>query len=63
MSKKFLYFNDDILIGKDVWPEDFISPAYGQKVFIFNFFLFVGLLDIFEFVCTILKESKSFWNF
>ncbi|CAH1403368.1 unnamed protein product [Nezara viridula] len=34
LSEKFLYFNDDILIGKDVWPEDFISPAYGQKVYL-----------------------------
>ncbi|XP_066905780.1 N-acetylglucosamine-1-phosphotransferase subunits alpha/beta isoform X2 [Halyomorpha halys] len=34
LSEKFLYFNDDILIGKDIWPEDFISPAYGQKVYL-----------------------------
>lgn len=40
LSEKFLYFNDDILIGKEVWLEDFISPAYGQKVFIFYSFFF-----------------------
>lgn len=34
LSEKFLYFNDDILIGKEVWLEDFISPAYGQKVYL-----------------------------
>lgn len=32
LSEKFLYINDDILIGKEIWPEDFISPVTGSKV-------------------------------
>ncbi|XP_054272957.1 N-acetylglucosamine-1-phosphotransferase subunits alpha/beta [Macrosteles quadrilineatus] len=34
LSEKFLYFNDDILLGEEVLPEDFISPRGGQKVYL-----------------------------
>ncbi|KAK9503928.1 hypothetical protein O3M35_010385 [Rhynocoris fuscipes] len=34
LSDKFLYFNDDLLIGQDIWPEDFISPVTGQMVYL-----------------------------
>ncbi|XP_073972252.1 N-acetylglucosamine-1-phosphate transferase subunits alpha and beta isoform X3 [Rhodnius prolixus] len=34
LSEKFLYLNDDLLIGQDIWPEDFISPVTGQKIYL-----------------------------
>ncbi|XP_014244099.1 N-acetylglucosamine-1-phosphotransferase subunits alpha/beta isoform X1 [Cimex lectularius] len=34
LSEKFLYLNDDILIGKDIFLEDFISPIKGQKIYL-----------------------------
>ncbi|XP_031784981.1 N-acetylglucosamine-1-phosphotransferase subunits alpha/beta [Nasonia vitripennis] len=34
LSNKFLYFNDDVMLGAAVWPEDFITWAYGQKVYL-----------------------------
>ncbi|KAK2588199.1 hypothetical protein KPH14_004236 [Odynerus spinipes] len=34
ISDKFLYFNDDVLLGAEVWPEDFITQAGGQKVYL-----------------------------
>ncbi|XP_015515285.2 N-acetylglucosamine-1-phosphotransferase subunits alpha/beta isoform X1 [Neodiprion lecontei] len=34
LSDKFLYFNDDVLLGADVWPEDFVTKAGGQKVYL-----------------------------
>lgn len=34
LSKKFLYLNDDVMFGKDVWPEDFYSHTKGQKVYL-----------------------------
>ncbi|XP_047097199.1 N-acetylglucosamine-1-phosphotransferase subunits alpha/beta-like isoform X1 [Schistocerca piceifrons] len=33
LSDKFLYFNDDVMLGKEVWPEDFITYSKGQKVY------------------------------
>ena len=33
LSKHFLYFNDDVLLGKAVFPEDFISSG-GYKIFL-----------------------------
>jgi len=33
LSKKFIYLNDDVLFGTEVWPDDFYSPGTGQKVF------------------------------
>ncbi|KOX67580.1 N-acetylglucosamine-1-phosphotransferase subunits alpha/beta [Melipona quadrifasciata] len=34
ISDKFLYFNDDVMLGAEVWPEDFITQANGQKVYL-----------------------------
>nr|XP_012221033.1 PREDICTED: N-acetylglucosamine-1-phosphotransferase subunits alpha/beta [Linepithema humile] len=33
ISDKFLYFNDDVMLGAEIWPEDFITQAGGQKVY------------------------------
>lgn len=32
LSQHFLYLNDDVMFGLDVWPDDFYSHARGQKV-------------------------------
>ena len=32
LSKHFLYLNDDVMFGDDIWPEDFYTPQRGQKV-------------------------------
>ncbi|KAL0122045.1 hypothetical protein PUN28_007081 [Cardiocondyla obscurior] len=34
VSDKFLYFNDDVMLGAEVWPEDFITQAGGQKIYL-----------------------------
>jgi UDP-N-acetylglucosamine-lysosomal-enzyme len=34
LSKRFVYFNDDLLLGKRVWPEDFYTRSNGYKVFL-----------------------------
>ncbi|GBN29536.1 N-acetylglucosamine-1-phosphotransferase subunits alpha/beta [Araneus ventricosus] len=34
LSKKFIYLNDDVMFGKDVWPEDFYTHTKGQKVYL-----------------------------
>ncbi|KAH0550458.1 N-acetylglucosamine-1-phosphotransferase subunits alpha/beta [Cotesia glomerata] len=34
ISDKFLYFNDDVFLGTEVWPEDFITQTGGQKVYL-----------------------------
>ncbi|XP_046382751.1 N-acetylglucosamine-1-phosphotransferase subunits alpha/beta [Ischnura elegans] len=34
LSDKFLYLNDDMLFGKEVWPDDFYTTTYGQKVYL-----------------------------
>ena len=34
LSKKFLYMNDDVMLGMPVWPEDFYSHKKGQKVYL-----------------------------
>lgn len=34
LSKYFLYFNDDIFLGKTIWPEDFLTESEGYKIFI-----------------------------
>ncbi|CDQ64308.1 unnamed protein product [Oncorhynchus mykiss] len=31
LSQKFIYLNDDVMFGKDVWPDDFFSHSKGQK--------------------------------
>lgn len=32
LSRFFVYFNDDVFLGSDTWPEDFRSNTRGQKV-------------------------------
>lgn len=32
LSQKFIYLNDDVMFGKDVWPDDFFTHSKGQKV-------------------------------
>nr|XP_012153616.1 PREDICTED: N-acetylglucosamine-1-phosphotransferase subunits alpha/beta isoform X2 [Megachile rotundata] len=34
ISDKFLYFNDDVMLGAEVWPEDFVTQVGGQKVYL-----------------------------
>ncbi|PVD33947.1 hypothetical protein C0Q70_05209 [Pomacea canaliculata] len=34
LSDKFLYLNDDVMFGTEVWPEDFFSHATGQKLYL-----------------------------
>eukprot|EP00002_Diphylleia_rotans_P001092 TRINITY_DN10607_c0_g1_i1.p1 TRINITY_DN10607_c0_g1~~TRINITY_DN10607_c0_g1_i1.p1 ORF type:complete len:1048 (+),score=167.37 TRINITY_DN10607_c0_g1_i1:41-3184(+) len=34
LSKKFLYFNDDVFLGNKVTVDDFYTEAHGQKVFL-----------------------------
>ncbi|XP_075228140.1 N-acetylglucosamine-1-phosphate transferase subunits alpha and beta [Lycorma delicatula] len=34
LSEKFLYINDDIFLGSEVWPDDFVSPQHGEKVYL-----------------------------
>lgn len=34
LSEKFLYFNDDVILGAEVWPEDFVTKTGGQKVYL-----------------------------
>lgn len=33
LSKRFIYFNDDVMLGADTWPEDFYAPGAGHKVY------------------------------
>lgn len=33
LSDKFLYFNDDVFLGEEVWPNDFYDAPYGQKIY------------------------------
>ncbi|CAH1786367.1 unnamed protein product [Owenia fusiformis] len=34
LSDKFIYMNDDVMFGKEVWPDDFYTHAHGQKVYL-----------------------------
>nr|XP_061809459.1 N-acetylglucosamine-1-phosphotransferase subunits alpha/beta-like [Nerophis lumbriciformis] len=34
ISQKFIYLNDDVMFGKDVWLDDFYTPSRGQKVYL-----------------------------
>uniref|UniRef100_A0A7N6BFM0 N-acetylglucosamine-1-phosphotransferase subunits alpha/beta n=1 Tax=Anabas testudineus TaxID=64144 RepID=A0A7N6BFM0_ANATE len=34
LSQKFIYLNDDVMFGKEVWPDDFYSHSKGQKVYL-----------------------------
>ncbi|WAR03055.1 GNPTA-like protein [Mya arenaria] len=31
LSDKFIYMNDDVMFGKEVWPDDFYTHSSGQK--------------------------------
>jgi hypothetical protein len=37
LSRRFLYFNDDFFLGRDVHPADFFTPGSGQVVFLDDF--------------------------
>ena len=32
LSDNFIYLNDDVMFGEEVWPEDFYTNQQGQKV-------------------------------
>lgn len=32
LSDKFIYMNDDVMFGREVWPDDFYTYSNGQKV-------------------------------
>ncbi|XP_067931267.1 N-acetylglucosamine-1-phosphotransferase subunits alpha/beta-like [Watersipora subatra] len=34
LSDKFLYLNDDVMFGAQVWPDDFYTHSKGQKVYL-----------------------------
>ena len=34
LSKKFIYMNDDVMLGLPVWPDDFYSHEKGQKIYL-----------------------------
>lgn len=34
LSENFIYLNDDVMFGNDVYPEDFLSHSVGQKVYL-----------------------------
>ncbi|XP_045176047.2 N-acetylglucosamine-1-phosphotransferase subunits alpha/beta-like isoform X2 [Mercenaria mercenaria] len=34
LSDKFIYMNDDVMFGKEVWPDDFFTHSSGQKVYL-----------------------------
>lgn len=34
LSEHFLYLNDDVMLGSEVWPDDFYSPSTGYKVYL-----------------------------
>ncbi|KAK3088613.1 hypothetical protein FSP39_021285 [Pinctada imbricata] len=34
LSQKFIYMNDDVMFGKEVWPDDFFTNSAGQKVYL-----------------------------
>lgn len=33
ISKRFLYFNDDVMLGNSIWPDDFYTHSRGQRIF------------------------------
>jgi UDP-N-acetylglucosamine-lysosomal-enzyme len=34
LSQKFIYMNDDVMFGDNVWPDDFYTHANGQKLYL-----------------------------
>jgi hypothetical protein len=37
LSRLFLYFNDDVFLGRAIFPEDFVTPAGGQLIYVEHF--------------------------
>lgn len=33
LSTRFVYFNDDVLLGAETWPEDFVRLDGAQKLY------------------------------
>mmetsp|Transcript_26095 Transcript_26095/g.65591 ORF Transcript_26095/g.65591 Transcript_26095/m.65591 type:complete len:1122 (+) Transcript_26095:89-3454(+) len=33
LADRFIYLNDDVMFGRDVWPDDFITGGNGQRIF------------------------------
>ena len=33
LARRFVYFNDDVFLSADTWPEDFYPPNGGQKFY------------------------------
>ena len=34
LSKRFVYFNDDLLVTKPIWPDDFYTKSNGFKIYL-----------------------------
>jgi len=34
LADRFIYFNDDTMIGNEVWPDDFYTQSAGQKIYL-----------------------------
>jgi hypothetical protein len=34
LTPKFLYLNDDVMFGSEVWPDDFFTRARGQRIYL-----------------------------
>ena len=34
LAKKFIYFNDDVMLGNHISPDDFVTHGGGQKIFL-----------------------------
>ncbi|KAK5580536.1 hypothetical protein RB653_000556 [Dictyostelium firmibasis] len=34
LSKKFIYLNDDVMLGREIYPDDFVTQNGGQRVFL-----------------------------
>ena len=32
--RKFIYFNDDVLLGAETWPDDFLTPAGAPRIYL-----------------------------
>jgi hypothetical protein len=47
LSKRFLYFNDDVLLMKKIYPDDFFTLSKGKLfIIIFLFIVFFSILKI-----------------
>jgi len=34
LAPRFIYFNDDVLLGNKVYPDDWYTKAYGHKIYL-----------------------------